>query len=82
MARRQRPRVASLVWARGDGAVIGESFWQALAIVLVIEGLLPFVSPKRWRSTFQQILTMSDGQIRFFGLCSIVIGLVSLALLI
>jgi uncharacterized protein len=61
--------------------VSGESFWQAIAIVLVIEGLLPFVSPKRWRSAFQQILTMSDGQIRFFGLCSIVIGLVALALL-
>jgi uncharacterized protein len=60
----------------------GDSFWQALAIVLVIEGLLPFVSPKRWRSAFQQILMMSDGQIRFFGLCSIVIGLVALAFLI
>jgi uncharacterized protein len=62
--------------------VSGESFWQALAIVLVIEGLLPFVSPRRWRSAFQQILSMSDGQIRFFGLCSIVIGLIALALLI
>ena len=58
-----------------------DSFWQALAIVLVIEGLLPFISPKKWRTAFQQILTMSDGQIRFFGLCSIVIGLVALALL-
>jgi uncharacterized protein len=62
--------------------VSGESFWQALAIVLVIEGLLPFVSPKRWRAAFQQILSMSDGQIRFFGLCSIAIGLAALALLI
>ena len=60
----------------------GDSFWQALAIVLVVEGLLPFVSPKRWRSAFQQILTMSDGQIRFFGLCSIAIGLAVLAVLI
>ena len=60
----------------------GESFWQALALVLVIEGLLPFVSPKRWRSAFQQLLTMSDGQLRFFGLCSIVLGLAVLALLI
>ena len=59
-----------------------DSFWQALAIVLVIEGLLPFISPKKWRTAFQQILTMSDGQIRFFGLCSIVLGLVALALLI
>jgi uncharacterized protein len=61
---------------------MAESFWQALAMVLVIEGLLPFVSPKRWRSAFQQILSMSDGQIRFFGLCSIAIGLTVLALLI
>ena len=60
----------------------GESFWQALAIMLVIEGLLPFVSPKRWRSAFQQLLTLSDGQIRFFGLFSIVLGLAALALLI
>ena len=58
-----------------------DSFWQALAIVLVIEGLLPFISPKKWRTAFQQILTMSDGQIRFFGLCSIAIGLAALALL-
>ena len=59
----------------------GDSLWQALAIVLVIEGLLPLVSPQRWRSAFQQLLTLGDGQIRFFGLCSIVIGLVALALL-
>jgi uncharacterized protein len=62
--------------------VSGESFWQALAIVLVIEGLLPFLSPKRWRAAFQQILLMSDGQIRFFGLCSIAIGAVWLVLLL
>jgi uncharacterized protein len=61
---------------------MGDSFWQALAMVLVIEGLLPFVSPKRWRAAFQQFLTMSDGQIRFFGLCSIAIGLTALAVLI
>jgi uncharacterized protein len=61
---------------------MGDSFWQALAIVLVIEGLLPFVSPGRWRSAFKQILMMSDGQIRFFGLCSVLIGLFALALLI
>ena len=59
----------------------GESLWQALAIVLVIEGLLPFLSPKQWRSAFQQLLAMSDGQVRFFGLCSIVLGLAALALL-
>jgi uncharacterized protein YjeT (DUF2065 family) len=55
--------------------------WQALALVLVIEGLLPFLSPAEWRHMFEKILAMSDGQIRFFGLCSVLIGLFSLALL-
>ena len=49
--------------------------WSALALVLVIEGLMPFVSPGTWRRMFAQILQMSDGQIRFFGLCSVGLGL-------
>jgi uncharacterized protein YjeT (DUF2065 family) len=53
----------------------GNTFWLALALVLVIEGLFPFLSPAGWRRMFQQILQMHDGQIRFFGLCSIVVGL-------
>jgi uncharacterized protein len=53
-----------------------ETLWTALALVLVIEGLLPFLSPTSWRRMFQQILQLQDGQIRFFGLISIVIGLV------
>ena len=53
-------------------------FWSALALVLVIEGLFPFISPGGWRRTFQRLLALEDGQLRFFGLCSIVIGLVLL----
>jgi len=53
----------------------GDTFWAALALVLVLEGLLPFVSPGGWRHTFQRLLEMRDGQLRFFGLCSILIGL-------
>jgi uncharacterized protein len=52
-----------------------ETFWVALALVLVIEGLLPFLSPGSWRRMFQQILQLQDGQIRFFGLASILLGL-------
>jgi hypothetical protein len=52
------------------------SFWLAMALVLVIEGLFPFLSPGGWRRMFTQILQLSDGQIRFFGLCSILAGLV------
>lgn len=47
-----------------------------MALVLVIEGLFPFISPGGWRRMFSQILQLSDGQIRFFGLLSILAGLV------
>ncbi|EJL81966.1 hypothetical protein PMI15_03296 [Polaromonas sp. CF318] len=59
----------------------GNTFWLALALMLVIEGLLPFISPGGWRSMFERILTLGDGQIRFFGLCSIAAGVVLLVLL-
>jgi uncharacterized protein YjeT (DUF2065 family) len=48
--------------------------WLALALFLVIEGLFPFLSPMGWRRTFQQILLLTDGQLRFFGMCSILGG--------
>lgn len=53
-------------------------FWSALALVLVIEGLLPFLSPGSWRRGFAQLLQLRDGQLRFFGLCSILFGLLLL----
>ena len=51
-----------------------EVFWSALALMLVFEGIFPFIAPGGWRSTFQKLLTMHDGQLRFFGLCSILLG--------
>ncbi|WP_038210312.1 DUF2065 domain-containing protein [Xenophilus azovorans] len=53
-------------------------FWSALALVLVLEGILPFVSPGGWRRGFSQLLQLRDGQLRFFGLCCIVGGLLLL----
>jgi uncharacterized protein YjeT (DUF2065 family) len=55
--------------------------WLALALVLIFEGLMPFISPKSWRSLFEQMLTIEDGQIRFFGLIVIALGLALLLLL-
>ncbi len=55
-----------------------DTFWTACALVLVIEGLMPFISPGGWRRMFMQILALQDGQIRFFGLISIVGGLLLL----
>ena len=51
----------------------------AVALMLVIEGLLPLLSPGTWRAAFERATRMSDGQIRFFGLSSVVIGLLLLA---
>jgi uncharacterized protein YjeT (DUF2065 family) len=46
----------------------------ALGWVLVIEGLLPFLAPTRWRRMMSEILAHQDGQIRFYGLICIVLG--------
>ena len=57
------------------------SWWAALALVLVIEGLFPFLSPMGWREMFTQLLALRDGQIRFVGLLCIAVGLALLWLL-
>jgi uncharacterized protein YjeT (DUF2065 family) len=51
---------------------------MALAVMLVLEGLLPLVSPAAWRNMFAQLLSLRDGQIRFFGLGSILMGLLAI----
>jgi uncharacterized protein len=50
----------------------------AIALMLVIEGLLPFLAPAVWRETFRRLIEMSDGQLRFIGLSSMLIGLLLL----
>jgi uncharacterized protein YjeT (DUF2065 family) len=56
------------------------TFLMALALMLVIEGLLPFLAPKLWRETFQRLMQLTDGQIRFFGLTSMIAGLILLVI--
>ena len=50
----------------------------AFALMLVIEGILPFLVPGLWRETFRRLIEMSDGQIRFIGLTSMLAGLLLL----
>lgn len=50
----------------------------AFALMLVIEGILPFLMPGLWRETFRRLIEMSDGQIRFIGLTSMLAGLLLL----
>jgi uncharacterized protein YjeT (DUF2065 family) len=54
------------------------TFLMALALMLILEGVLPFIAPNLWRDTFRRIIQMSDGQIRFVGLSSMLIGLLLL----
>ena len=57
---------------------LNDSLWTALALVLVIEGLLPFVSPAGWRRVFMQMVQLRDGQIRFFALVCVLSGIAML----
>jgi uncharacterized protein YjeT (DUF2065 family) len=54
------------------------SVWTAVALVLIVEGLLPFISPRIWRQTFLQLTQLNDGQIRFIGLGCVMIGILLL----
>jgi uncharacterized protein YjeT (DUF2065 family) len=47
----------------------------AFALMLVLEGIMPFIAPAAWRETFRRLIQFSDGQIRFVGLTSMLIGL-------
>lgn len=57
-----------------------EGLLAALAIVLILEGALPFAAPGLWRETFRKLVDLSDGQLRFVGLVAILLGVAGLAL--
>lgn len=59
---------------------MSDTLLTALALMLVIEGVLPFLVPALWRETFRRLTEMSDGQIRFIGLTSMVAGVLLLLL--
>ena len=53
---------------------MSDTLWAALALLLMLEGLLPFLSPGLSRRVFSEMLQMRDGQIRFFGLICLALG--------
>jgi uncharacterized protein YjeT (DUF2065 family) len=57
---------------------MGANLFVAFALMLVIEGVMPFVAPNAWRNMFKKMIQMSDGQIRFVGLASMGGGLLLL----
>jgi uncharacterized protein YjeT (DUF2065 family) len=52
----------------------------AFALYLILEGLLPFITPKGWKQSLEQITQLSDRQLRIIGLISMLAGLVLLTI--
>lgn len=59
---------------------LGEIFLPALALMLIMEGVLPFLAPAAWREAFARMIRFNDGQLRFMGLASMLAGLLILLL--
>jgi uncharacterized protein YjeT (DUF2065 family) len=59
---------------------VQDSLWTALALLLIIEGLLPFIAPRVWRDGFRRLTELTDGQLRFVGMASLAVGLLGLYL--
>jgi len=55
------------------------NYWLiGLALMLVIEGIMPFLFPNLWRETFRKLVLLSDGQLRFMGISAMLSGLLLL----
>lgn len=61
-----------------EGSLSGSLWLAAIGMMFIVEGLLPFLNPQGWRRLFEQVLQLSDGQIRFIGLGALLLGLVLL----
>ena len=59
---------------------MGDIIVAGFALMLVIEGILPFTAPRAWREAFRKAIELSDGQLRFIGLASMVAGVAILFL--
>ena len=59
---------------------MSDSLFTALALLLVLEGVLPFLVPGVWRDAFRKLTELTDGQLRFIGLTSMVVGMLMLFL--
>lgn len=58
-----------------------EHIANALCLLLIIEGMIPFLYPKKWRKMVETLATISSGQLRVFGLISMLLGLACLLLI-
>ena len=55
-----------------------KELWLALALLFILEGILPFINPAGLRKTLIMISQLSDDQLRWIGLTSMLLGLIVL----
>ena len=55
-----------------------DTFLIAIALMLIFEGIIPFLSPQTWRETFKKLIEMDYGKLRFIGLSTMMVGLLLL----
>jgi hypothetical protein len=57
---------------------VKDSLFVALGLMLLLEGIFPFLFPKQWRDIFNRMMQLTDGQIRFVGLAALLCGVLIL----
>jgi uncharacterized protein YjeT (DUF2065 family) len=66
-------------FASGDG--MWDDLWVAMALMLVLEGMVPFLTPRGFKQMMQSVVRIEDRQLRIAGLVSMVVGVVLLYLI-
>lgn len=59
---------------------MSDDLWAALALMLVFEGLLPFISPRVYRQSVEQLAALPDRTLRLVAMGIIMFGLVLLGI--
>ncbi|TQV86958.1 DUF2065 domain-containing protein [Aliikangiella coralliicola] len=54
--------------------------WAAIAIALILEGMMPFLSPRVWKETLTKFLRLPDERVRGFGFIAMLGGVLLLFL--
>lgn len=55
-----------------------QDLWAALALVLVLEGMFPFLRPEMWRRVMERFSSQTDNAVRLIGFMSMMMGLLLL----
>lgn len=58
-----------------------DDLWRALALMLIFEGMMPFLSPESWKRWIANAIRFDDRSLRIIGLVSMVAGLIFLQIL-